>query len=69
MIIGAAELVPFRSQAFTLEHGDAIATGTPYGVGWFREPKRLLHEDDEIVVQIDRIGRPVRTRHEERFES
>jgi 2-keto-4-pentenoate hydratase/2-oxohepta-3-ene-1,7-dioic acid hydratase in catechol pathway len=67
MIIGVAELVSFRSQAFTLEHGDAIATGTRCGVGCFREPKRLLRHGDKIVVQIDRIGWLVNTRNEERF--
>jgi 2-keto-4-pentenoate hydratase/2-oxohepta-3-ene-1,7-dioic acid hydratase in catechol pathway len=67
MIIGVAELVSFRSQAFTLEYGDAIATGMRCGVGRFREPKRLLHHGDKIVVQIDRIGWLVNTRNEERF--
>jgi 2-keto-4-pentenoate hydratase/2-oxohepta-3-ene-1,7-dioic acid hydratase in catechol pathway len=69
MIIGGAELVSFRSQAFTLEDGDAIATATPCGVGCYREPKRLLHDGDKIVVQMDRIGRLVNARHEERFSS
>jgi 2-keto-4-pentenoate hydratase/2-oxohepta-3-ene-1,7-dioic acid hydratase in catechol pathway len=59
MIFGVAELVSFCSQAFTLEPGDVIATGTPSGVGWFREPKKLLKDGDEIVVEIDRIGRLV----------
>ncbi len=33
--------------SFTLEPGDVIATGTPSGVGWFRELKRMLAEGDE----------------------
>lgn len=66
MIFSVAQLVAFCSQAFTLEPGDVIATGTPSGVGWFREPKRLLAEGDEVVVEIERIGRLVNTCREER---
>jgi 2-keto-4-pentenoate hydratase/2-oxohepta-3-ene-1,7-dioic acid hydratase in catechol pathway len=66
MIFGVAQLVSFSSQAFTLEPGDVITTGTPSGVGWFREPKRLLKDGDEIVVEIDGVGRLVNTCREER---
>jgi 2-keto-4-pentenoate hydratase/2-oxohepta-3-ene-1,7-dioic acid hydratase in catechol pathway len=57
MIFGVAALVSFCSEAFTLEPGDVIATGTPAGVGWFREPKRVLQDGDEVVVEIEGIGR------------
>ena len=57
MIFGVAALVSFCSQAMTLEPGDVIATGTPAGVGWFREPKRMLRDGDQVVVEIERIGR------------
>lgn len=66
MIFGVAALVSFCSQAFTLEPGDVIATGTPSGVGWFREPKKLLKDGDEIVVDIEGVGRLVNTCREER---
>ncbi len=65
MVFGVAELVSFCSQAFTLEPGDVIATGTPAGVGWFREPKRMLGDGDEVVVEIERIGRLVNRCREE----
>jgi 2,4-didehydro-3-deoxy-L-rhamnonate hydrolase len=65
MVFGVAALVSFCSQAFTLEPGDVIATGTPAGVGWFREPKRLLHDGDEVVVEIEGIGRLVNRCREE----
>jgi 2-keto-4-pentenoate hydratase/2-oxohepta-3-ene-1,7-dioic acid hydratase in catechol pathway len=65
MIFGVAALVSFCSQAFTLEPGDVIATGTPSGVGWFRDPKRLLHDGDEVVVEIERVGRLVNRCREE----
>jgi 2-keto-4-pentenoate hydratase/2-oxohepta-3-ene-1,7-dioic acid hydratase in catechol pathway len=59
MVFSVAALVSFCSQAFTLEPGDVIATGTPAGVGWFREPKQMLSDDDEVVVEIERVGRLV----------
>ncbi len=64
MIFGVAELIARLSRSFTLEPGDLIATGTPPGVGWFRTPRRLLRDGDEVVVEIGGIGRlsnPVRT--------
>ena len=66
MIFSVAELVSFCSQAFTLEPGDVIATGTPAGVGWFRDPKRMLHDGDEVTVEIEHIGRLVNRCREER---
>jgi 2-keto-4-pentenoate hydratase/2-oxohepta-3-ene-1,7-dioic acid hydratase in catechol pathway len=57
MIFSAAEIVSFCSQAFTLEPGDVIATGTPAGVGVYREPKMLMGDGDEMVIEIEGIGR------------
>lgn len=56
MIFGVAELIMRLSHAFTLEPGDVIATGTPPGVGWFRDPRRILVHGDEMVVAIEGIG-------------
>jgi 2-keto-4-pentenoate hydratase/2-oxohepta-3-ene-1,7-dioic acid hydratase in catechol pathway len=57
MIFGVDELVAFVGEAITLEPGDLIATGTPEGVGVFRDPPVFLSDGDEIVVEIDGIGR------------
>jgi len=57
-------LVSFCSQAFTLEPGDVIATGTPSGVGFFREPKVLMQEGDVMAVEIEGIGRLTNPCHE-----
>ena len=57
MVFGVAALVSFCSQAMTLEPGDVIATGTPAGVGWFRDPRVTLRDGDEVVVEIEAIGR------------
>lgn len=56
MLFSVAELVSRLSASFTLEPGDIVATGTPSGVGWFRDPRRLLREGDEVVVSIEMIG-------------
>ena len=61
MYFGVAAIISHCSQAFTLEPGDVIATGTPVGVGVFRDPPILLGEGDEVVVEIERIGRLVNT--------
>jgi 2-keto-4-pentenoate hydratase/2-oxohepta-3-ene-1,7-dioic acid hydratase in catechol pathway len=57
MIHGVADLIAFCSRFMTLEPGDVIATGTPSGVGVFREPPRFLADGDDVLVEIDGIGR------------
>jgi 2-keto-4-pentenoate hydratase/2-oxohepta-3-ene-1,7-dioic acid hydratase in catechol pathway len=59
MFFGVAEIISHCSAAFTLEPGDVIATGTPSGVGAFRSPPRFLADGDEVVVEIEGIGRLV----------
>lgn len=56
LIFGVRELVAFCSRAFTLEPGDLIYTGTPDGVGYFREPQVLLEDGDAVTVGIEGIG-------------
>ena len=56
MIFSVAEVIAYASQVITLEPGDLIATGTPAGVGIFRDPKVLLQDGDEVSVQIDGLG-------------
>jgi 2,4-didehydro-3-deoxy-L-rhamnonate hydrolase len=56
MVFGVAEIVAFVSQAITLEPGDLIITGTPAGVGAFRDPPVWLQPGDEITIEIDGIG-------------
>jgi 5-carboxymethyl-2-hydroxymuconate isomerase len=63
MIFGVAELIHRLSQSFTLMPGDLIATGTPDGVGVFRKPQIFLQDGDQVVVEVENIGRlanPVR---------
>ena len=57
MFFGVAAIISHCSQAFTLEPGDVIATGTPGGVGIFRDPPVLLADGDVVTVEIEGIGR------------
>lgn len=57
MIFGVANLIAFAGRAFTLCPGDIIVTGTPGGVGFARTPPVFMQDGDEIVVEIENIGR------------
>jgi 2-keto-4-pentenoate hydratase/2-oxohepta-3-ene-1,7-dioic acid hydratase in catechol pathway len=67
MVFDCFQQVAHLSEAFTLEPGDVIATGTPAGVGLGRQPIRdnLLHVGDTVRVEIERIGELVNTVVEE----
>jgi 2,4-didehydro-3-deoxy-L-rhamnonate hydrolase len=55
MIFSVAEVIEFVSAAITLEPGDLLLTGTPAGVGVFRDPPIFLAEGDEVTVEIERL--------------
>ena len=57
MVFGVRALISYCSQAFTLEPGDLIATGTPSGVGTFRKPPFYLKNGDVVVTEVEGIGR------------
>lgn len=59
MIFSVAELIAFLSQDTTLLPGTVILTGTPPGVGWARDPKKLMRPGMESVIEIEGIGRLV----------
>jgi 2-keto-4-pentenoate hydratase/2-oxohepta-3-ene-1,7-dioic acid hydratase in catechol pathway len=56
LIFGIDEVISYASQTSTLEPGDLILTGTPAGVGVFRDPQRLLQPGDTITIEIDGVG-------------
>ncbi len=64
LIFSVPYLVSFCSQAFTLEPGDIIATGTPGGIGYSREPRVSMHEGDVMTIEIEGIGRLSNPCHE-----
>jgi 2-keto-4-pentenoate hydratase/2-oxohepta-3-ene-1,7-dioic acid hydratase in catechol pathway len=49
-------LVSYISTYITLERGDIILTGTPEGVGVFRDPKVTLKDGDTVEIEIDGLG-------------
>jgi len=56
MVFGVADLIAYITQTITLEPGDLIATGTPAGVGAFREPPVFMQPGDEITIEIEGLG-------------
>jgi 2-keto-4-pentenoate hydratase/2-oxohepta-3-ene-1,7-dioic acid hydratase in catechol pathway len=58
MIYDCYQQVAHLSEAFTLEPGDVIATGTPAGIGAVRQPfpEGLLKVGDVVRIEIEGIG-------------
>lgn len=56
MIFSIKTTVAFLSSLMTLNTGDIIATGTPGGVGFSREPPSFLRAGDVVEVTIDQVG-------------
>lgn len=61
MIFSVPSLVSFLSHSFTLEAGDIILTGSPMGVGAFRNPPVFMAAGDTVTVEVERIGRLTNT--------
>lgn len=59
MLFDIPFLIEFLSAYMTLEPGDLISTGTPAGVGCFRNPPVYLKPGDKVEVEVDRIGKLV----------
>lgn len=49
-------LIAGLSRTVTLYPGDVVFTGTPGGVGLFREPQRYIQPGEELVSWIEGIG-------------
>ena len=56
LIFSVPALIAFISRYMTLEPGDVIATGTPAGVGHFRDPPRYLKPGDRLRMEVERVG-------------
>jgi 2,4-didehydro-3-deoxy-L-rhamnonate hydrolase len=56
MVFGVAEVIAYITRTITLEPGDLIATGTPAGVGAFRDPPVFMQPGDEITIEIEGLG-------------
>ena len=56
MLFPPARLLAFLTDLITLEPGDVVTTGSPAGVGCFRDPPVYLKPGDAVTVSVDRIG-------------
>jgi 2-keto-4-pentenoate hydratase/2-oxohepta-3-ene-1,7-dioic acid hydratase in catechol pathway len=56
MLWRVPELIEFVTRAITLEPGDILITGTPSGVGVFREPPVFLEPGDRARCEVEGIG-------------
>ena len=56
MIFDVPTIIEFISTFTTLEPGDVIATGTPSGVGNFREPPEFLVAGDTVRITLEGVG-------------
>lgn len=57
LIFDIPTLIAFISRTCTLLPGDIIITGTPAGVGVFREPPIFLQSGDVVEIEIEALGR------------
>ncbi|MGY3563981.1 2-keto-4-pentenoate hydratase/2-oxohepta-3-ene-1,7-dioic acid hydratase in catechol pathway [Bradyrhizobium sp. USDA 4463] len=59
MIFSIARVIAYLSGFTPLRPGDVIATGTPGGVGFKREPQLFMTAGDRVEVEIGGVGRLV----------
>jgi 2-keto-4-pentenoate hydratase/2-oxohepta-3-ene-1,7-dioic acid hydratase in catechol pathway len=56
LIFKVPDLISYISKVMTLEVGDVIATGTPGGVGFVRNPQVFMKPGDVVEIEIEGIG-------------
>jgi 2,4-diketo-3-deoxy-L-fuconate hydrolase len=56
MIFNIPDIIADISEDITLMPGDIIATGTPSGVGFFRDPPIILSPGDVVTCSVEKIG-------------
>jgi 2-keto-4-pentenoate hydratase/2-oxohepta-3-ene-1,7-dioic acid hydratase in catechol pathway len=56
LLFSIPQLVSYISDIWPLAVGDVIATGTPGGVGAFRDPKVWMKPGDTVEVEITNLG-------------
>jgi len=56
MIFSIAKVIAYITAFTPLSPGDVIATGTPGGVGFTREPPLFMRAGDTVTVTIEGIG-------------
>eukprot|EP00397_Hematodinium_sp_SG-2012_P049336 GEMP01056875.1.p1 GENE.GEMP01056875.1~~GEMP01056875.1.p1 ORF type:complete len:252 (+),score=47.42 GEMP01056875.1:116-871(+) len=61
MIFTPQEILSFLTQNRTIPKGSVVLTGTPSGVGFLLSPPQYLKPNDQIVTEVEGIGRLVNT--------
>ena len=61
MIFNCRKTIAYLSQGTTLEKGTIIQMGTPSGIGWARDPKRIIKDGEEMRIWFEGIGTLVNT--------
>ena len=56
MVFGVPAIIARLSHVMSLEPGDVIATGTPDGVGFARNPPEFLQPGDQVRCEIEGLG-------------
>jgi len=56
MLFDIPAAIEFVSRVITLEPGDVLATGTPSGVGVFRDPPVFLEPGDRVRCTVEGVG-------------
>lgn len=56
MIFSVPRIIEYLSSVLVLLPGDLIFTGTPSGIGFVREPQRLLEPGAELITYVEGIG-------------
>jgi 2-keto-4-pentenoate hydratase/2-oxohepta-3-ene-1,7-dioic acid hydratase in catechol pathway len=64
MIFSIAKVIAYITAFTPLNPGDVIATGTPGGVGFTREPPLFMKAGDTVTVAIEDIGTLTNTIHQ-----
>jgi acylpyruvate hydrolase len=56
LIFNVNKIIAYASQGTTLEPGDLIPTGTPFGVGFSRKPPVFLQDGDMCECEVEKVG-------------
>ncbi len=57
LIFNVNKIIAYASQGTTLEPGDLIPTGTPFGVGFSRKPPVFLQDGDVCECEVEKVGK------------
>jgi 2-keto-4-pentenoate hydratase/2-oxohepta-3-ene-1,7-dioic acid hydratase in catechol pathway len=65
MIFSVSRIIAYLSGFTRLSPGDVIATGTPGGVGFKRDPQLFMRHGDRVDVTVEGIGALINTIEQE----